>query len=168
MIAYLNGALTFKCPTHVFIDVGGIGYHVNISVNTYSAIEHEQQVKLFTHLIVKEDSHTLFGFYSEDECELFRYLISVSGIGGNTARAILSYMTTTEVKTAILNNHAMAFNKVKGVGPKTAQRLILDLKDKIAKITDGQIIQSTGNQQYGMKEGLARSARPRRHRRPRR
>lgn len=152
MIAYVTGKLTFKSPTFVFVDVGGIAYHVNVSLNTYAAIEKEQEVKLFTHLMVKEDSHTLFGFYDEGECELFRYLISVSGIGGNTARVILSYMSVSEVKSAIMHNNSAAFNKVKGVGPKTAQRIILDLKDKIAKLSAGDVMQTADNQVFGIKE----------------
>lgn len=152
MIAYLDGKLTFKSPTHVYVDVGGVGYHVNISLNTFSAIEELQQVKMFTHLMVKEDSHTLFGFFNEAELVMFRMLISVSGIGGNTARIILSYMSTSEVKSAILNSNSVAFNKVKGVGPKTAQRIILDLKDKVAKMAGDDPIQIIDNQNFGMKE----------------
>jgi len=152
MIAYLEGKLTHKSPTHLFIDVGGVAYHVNISLNTYAAIEHQEKAKIFTHLIVKEDSHTLFGFQDESELELFRLLISVSGIGGNTARVILSYMNVSEVKSSILNNNSAAFNKVKGVGPKTAQRIILDLKDKVAKLTAQDPIQVIDNQTYGLKE----------------
>ena len=152
MIAYLEGTLSLKTPTHIYVDVGGVAYHVNISLYTYSAIEELQRAKILTHLIVKEDSQTLFGFLEEAELELFRLLISVSGIGGNTARVILSYMTPPEVKSAILNNNSVAFNKVKGVGPKTAQRIIIDLKDKVAKLTSGDPVQVIDNQNYGMKE----------------
>ena len=133
MIAYLEGKLSFKSPTHVYIDVGGIAYDVQVSLNTFGHLEALDEVKLYTHLIVREDAHYLFGFFDLEEKDLFAKLISVSGIGPNTARVILSYMTPPETKSAILSDNVVAFKKVKGVGPKTAQRIILDLKDKIAK-----------------------------------
>lgn len=123
----------YKSPTHVYVDIGGIAYDVQISLNTFGQLEALDEVKLFTHLIVREDAHYLFGFIEEEEKELFIRLISVSGIGPNTARVILSYMTPGEAASAILTDNVAAFKKVKGVGPKTAQRIILDLKDKIAK-----------------------------------
>lgn len=133
MIAYLDGKITYKSPTHIFVDVGGIAYDVQISLNTYGVIESLDTTKLFTQLIVRDDAHTLFGFHTIEEKELFNKLISVSGIGPNTARVILSYMTPKETVSAILTDNVAAFKKVKGVGPKTAQRIILDLKDKVAK-----------------------------------
>ena len=133
MIAYLQGNITHKSPTNIYIDIGGIAYDIQISLNTYSQIESLESVKLFTHLIVREDAHHLYGFFEEEERVLFIKLISVSGIGPNTARVILSYMTPSETQSAILTDNVVAFKKVKGVGPKTAQRIILDLKDKIAK-----------------------------------
>ena len=133
MIAYLDGKITYKSPTHIFLDVGGIAYDVQISLNTYGVIESLDTTKLFTQLIVRDDAHTLFGFHTIEEKELFNKLISVSGIGPNTARVILSYMTPKETVSAILTDNVVAFKKVKGVGPKTAQRIILDLKDKVAK-----------------------------------
>ena len=133
MIAYLDGKITYKSPTHIFLDVGGIAYDVQISLNTYGVIESLDTTKLFTQLIVRDDAHTLFGFHTIEEKELFNKLISVSGIGPNTARVILSYMTPKETVSAILTDNVAAFKKVKGVGPKTAQRIILDLKDKVAK-----------------------------------
>lgn len=133
MIAYLDGKITYHSPTFVYIDIDGLGYHVNISLQTYSAIESLSDVKLWTYLHVKEDSQTLYGFFEQDERTVFRHLLSVSGIGPNTARLILSSMTSIEVRRAISQENVVAFNKVKGVGPKTAKRVILDLKDKIVK-----------------------------------
>ena len=133
MIAYLEGKLSFVSPTNVYLDIGGIAYDVQISLNTFAELETKTEIKLYTHQIVREDAHTLFGFITLEEKDLFIKLLSVSGIGPNTARVILSYMTPSETKSAILSDNVVAFKKVKGVGPKTAQRLILDLKDKIAK-----------------------------------
>jgi len=133
MIAYLEGKIDQKNPTSVYLDIGGLAYEVHISLNTFSELENKQKIKLFTHLHVKEDSHTLYGFVEESEKIIFKQLISVSGIGPNTARMILSYMTVTEVQSAILNENVPAFKKVKGVGPKTAKLIILDLKNKVAK-----------------------------------
>jgi len=133
MIAYIDGKITLHTPTYVYIDINGLGYHVNISLQTFSAIEPLAKVKLWTYLHIKEDSQALYGFFEEDERAVFIHLISVSGIGPNTARLILSGMTSGEVRRAISNENVVAFNKVKGVGPKTAKRVILDLKDKIIK-----------------------------------
>ncbi len=129
MISYIKGAITLKTPTYVVVETGGVGYHINISLQTYSKIEKLESVKLLTHLQVKEDSHTLFGFAEPGERDMFTKLISVQGIGTNTARLILSGLSTDEVKSAIVGENVTAFKKVKGVGPKTAKRLILDLKD---------------------------------------
>ncbi len=131
MYAYIEGKYSYKSPTTVYIDVQGVGYLIHISLNTYANIEKLDQGRLFTHLYVKEDVLTLFGFHNEEEKQLFVLLISVSGIGPNTARIILSSMKPLEVRTAILTDNDIAFKKVKGVGPKTAKRLILDLRDKI-------------------------------------
>lgn len=133
MIAYLKGKIDQMNPASVYLDVGGIAYEVNISLHTFSELEDKKEIKLFTHLHVKEDSHTLYGFFHESEKVLFKQLISVSGIGPNTARMILSYMTVPEVQSAILSENVPAFKKVKGVGPKTAKLIILDLKNKVAK-----------------------------------
>ena len=133
MISYVKGAITFKSPTFIVVETGGIGYHINISLNTYAQIEKLESVKLLTHLHIKEDSHTLYGFAEEAERSLFVLLLSVSGIGPNTARILLSSMIAEEVRSAIISENVAAFRKVKGVGPKTAKRIILDLKDKILK-----------------------------------
>ena len=135
MIAYLNGEITHKTPTYIYVDCHGVGYHVNISLNTYSKLESLQKIKIFTYLNVKEDEQSLFGFYDDDERSLFILLISVSGVGVNTARVILSYMNPDEVRTAIIHDNPVALGKVKGIGPKTAKRIILDLKDKVIKET---------------------------------
>jgi Holliday junction DNA helicase RuvA len=133
MIAYIKGEITYKSPTYILVETGGIGYHVNISLNTYAQIEKLEKVKILTHLQVKEDSHTLYGFAEEAERSMFVLLISVSGIGTNTARVLLSSMRVEEARLAIVSENVAAFNKVKGIGPKTAKRIILDLKDKVIK-----------------------------------
>lgn len=133
LIAYLNGKITLKTPTFIYIECSGVGYHVNISLNTYSKIEVFDNVKILTYLNVKEDEQSLFGFFDDEERSLFVLLISVSGIGVNTARVILSYMTTDEVRQAIMHENDFALSKVKGIGPKTAKRIILDLKEKVIK-----------------------------------
>ncbi len=151
MYAYIKGQYTFKSPTEVYIDVQGVGYHVHISLNTYAQIESIEDGKLYTYLHVKEDAQILFGFHSEEEKKLFILLLSVSGIGPNTARIILSSMTPIEVRTAILSDNDAAFKKVKGVGPKTAKRVILDLKDKVkaggAMVTPNQQMPSSSTEQ---------------------
>ena len=133
MIAYLDGKIVAKSPTQVQLDIGGIAYELNISLNTYERIEELDKARLFTKLIIRENEHTLYGFYEEDEKKLFTKLISVKGVGPNTARVILSYMSPKETVSAILHDNVAAFKKVKGVGPKTAQQIILDLKNKVAK-----------------------------------
>lgn len=133
MIAYLEGELTYKSPTLVHLDIGGMAYELNISLNTYSEIENKEKARLQTQLIVRENEHKLFGFFSADEKDLFIKLLTVKGIGPNTARVILSYMTPLETRQAILHDNIAAFKKVKGVGPKSAQQIILDLKNKVAK-----------------------------------
>jgi Holliday junction DNA helicase, RuvA subunit len=133
MIAYIKGEIAHKHPTYVIVETYGIGYQVNISLNTYSQIEKLERVKILTYLHIKEDSHTLYGFAEDAERSLFILLLSVSGIGPNTARVVLSSMQPEEVRTAIVGENVAAFNRVKGIGPKTAKRIILDLKDKVMK-----------------------------------
>ena len=137
MFAYLRGAFKHKSPTSVVVDAGGVGYEVHISLYTYGKMESLDNGLLWIQQIVREDKHTLFGFIDRDEKELFNYLISVSGIGPNTARLILSGMTPGSVKSAIVSEDHVSFTRVKGVGPKTAKRLIVELKDKIEKISAG-------------------------------
>jgi len=133
MYAYINGKLVFKCPTYVVIDAGGIGYHINISLNTYAELEEKENCKLYTWLHVKEDGHTLYGFFEEGERRLFLHLISVSGIGPNTGRMILSSITPSEIQTAIVKGDVPLIQRIKGIGPKSAQRMILELQDKLKK-----------------------------------
>lgn len=134
MIAFLNGRLAHKDPTHVLIDVGGVGYFVKISLQTYAALkETDELVKLHTLLIVREDSHTLFGFYKQEEKELFEHLISVSGIGPSIAIVMLSSLSSEEIVQAIVSEDVKTIQGVKGIGAKTAQRAIIELKDKLKK-----------------------------------
>ena len=136
MITHIQGRLTEKNPTDVVIDCNGVGYLLNISLNTYSQIPDQENLKLYTHLQVKEDSHTLYGFASLVEREIFRLLISVNGIGASTARTMLSSLTPEQVKEGIASEDVALIQSVKGIGSKTAQRVIIDLKDKILKIYD--------------------------------
>jgi Holliday junction DNA helicase RuvA len=133
MYAYIDGKLAFKCPTYVVIDAGGIGFQINISLNTYGAIQDTERCKLYTWLHVKEDGHTLYGFYEEGERRLFLHLISVSGIGPNTGRMILSSITPSEIQAAIVQGDVPLIQRIKGIGPKSAQRMILELQDKLKK-----------------------------------
>jgi holliday junction DNA helicase RuvA len=135
MIAFLKGRLAHKEPTFVIIDVNGVGYHVNISLQTFSEIKDQENILLFTHLAIREDAHVLFGFSNEAEKKLFQQLISVNGIGPSTAIVMLSYMNSQELKTAIVQENAAALQSIKGIGGKTAQRVIIDLKDKLKKET---------------------------------
>ncbi|WP_250435204.1 Holliday junction branch migration protein RuvA [Hanstruepera flava] len=136
MISHIQGKLVEKKPTNVVIDCGGVGYHLNISLHTFSQIPDQENLKLFTHLQIKEDSHTLFGFTSIEEREIFRLLISVSGIGASTARTMLSSLTPVQVREGIAVGDVALIQSIKGIGAKTAQRVILDLKDKILKVYD--------------------------------
>ena len=133
MYEYLSGKLAYKAPTHVVIDVGGVGYHIHISLHTYSQIKDNEQCKLFISFQVREDAHTLFGFAEEGERRLFEHLISVSGIGPNTGRMILSSITPDEIQAAIIQGNVPLIQRVKGIGPKTAQRMVLELQDKLKK-----------------------------------
>ena len=132
MISHINGKLVEKTPTYVIIDCNGIGYKLHISLQTYSSI-HQENCKLLTHLSIKEDSHTLYGFFTEEERELFRQLISVSGVGPSTARIILSTYSAEEIVHYIISADVGSIQNVKGIGGKTAQRIIIDLKDKVGK-----------------------------------
>jgi holliday junction DNA helicase RuvA len=133
MIAFLKGRLVHKEPTFVILDVGGVGYHVNISLATYSDVKDQENLLLYTHLAIREDAHILFGFSKEGEKKLFQQLISVNGVGPSTAIVMLSYMNSAELKTAIIQENAAALQSIKGIGGKTAQRVIIDLRDKLKK-----------------------------------
>ncbi|MDA9638690.1 MAG: Holliday junction branch migration protein RuvA [Flavobacteriales bacterium] len=134
MIAQIKGKLIEKYPTHVIIDCNGLGYMVNISLHTYGQLGDDEAIKLFTHLQIKEDSHTLFGFFQPIERTVFRLLISISGIGASIARTMLSSMSPIEIQHAILTENLAAIKAVKGIGLKTAQRVLIELKDKVQKI----------------------------------
>ena len=133
MITHIRGKLVEKNPTYVVVETNGIGYWLNISLNTFSLLPNDEAVLLYTHLAVKEDSHTLYGFISKIEREIFRLLISVSGVGPSIARTMLSSMTTNEIQQAIASGNVGVIQSVKGIGAKTAQRVLIDLKDKILK-----------------------------------
>lgn len=146
MITHIQGKLVEKNPTDVVIDCNGVGYMLNISLHTYSQIPNGEHLKLFTHLQVKEDSHTLYGFSSLVEREIFRLLISVSGIGASIARTMLSSLTPKQVIEGIASSDVALIQGIKGIGIKTAQRVIIDLKDKVLKIYDiDEVSVSKGN-----------------------
>ena len=146
MITHIRGKLVEKNPTNVVIDCNGVGYNLNISLNTFSKLGNNELLQLFTHLQVKEDSHTLYGFFEKVERDIFRLLISVSGIGASIARTMLSSLTPLQVKDAIALADVATIQSVKGIGAKTAQRVILDLKDKVLKIHDiDEVSYATGN-----------------------
>ena len=134
MITQIKGRLVEKSPTELVVDCNGVGYSINISLNTFSQLNDEENIKLFTHLIVKEDSHTLFGFSTKSERELFKLLISVSGVGASTARTMLSSLTPVEIISSINNEDVNSVQSIKGIGSKTAQRIILELKDKVLSL----------------------------------
>lgn len=134
MIAHIKGKLVEKSPTEVVVECNGVGYAIHISLHTYSVLPNDENVKLFTYLHIKEDAHTLFGFMDKSERELFKLLISVSGIGPGTARTMLSSIAPNHIIQAIANGDVATIQSAKGVGIKTAQRVIIDLKDKVLKI----------------------------------
>lgn len=146
MIHHLTGKLIEKHPTHLVIECAGVGYFLNISLNTYAAIPDQEHLRILTYLQVREDAHILFGFFSEAEREIFKLLISVSGIGTSTARTMLSSMTPAQIRDAIVGENVPAIQAVKGIGAKTAQRLILDLRDKVLKVYDlDEVSPESGN-----------------------
>ncbi|WP_031426378.1 Holliday junction branch migration protein RuvA [Flavimarina sp. Hel_I_48] len=136
MITHLNGKLVEKNPTDVVIECNGVGYSVNVSLHTYSLLPEGEKIQLFTYMHVKEDAQTLYGFMHKSEREIFKLLISVSGVGTSTARTMLSSLNPEELKHAIATGDVPVIQSVKGIGAKTAQRIILDLKDKILKVYD--------------------------------
>lgn len=136
MIAHIQGKLVEKSPTEVIIDCNGVGYQINISLHTFSLLPTTDFIKLFTHLQVKEDSHTLYGFVEKSEREIFKLLLSVSGIGASIARTMLSSLEPKQISHAIASGDVVTIQKCKGIGSKTAQRIILDLKEKMLKLYD--------------------------------
>lgn len=145
MIHHLKGKLVEKNPTYVVIECSGVGYFVNISLHTFSKLSDNENIQLFTHLQVKEDSHTLFGFSEKSEREIFRLLLSVSGIGSSTARTMLSSLSPAQIRDAIANGDVPTIQGIKGIGAKTAQRVILDLRDKVLKVYDIDEVSSNSN-----------------------
>lgn len=143
MIAHIQGKLVEKTPTHVVIDCGGVGYHINISLHTYSQLGDAENCKLFTFLQIKEDAHSLYGFVDKKERELFKLLLSVSGVGASTARTMLSSLAPEHIIQSIASNDVGTIQSIKGIGAKTAQRVILDLKDKIIKLYQIEEISDT-------------------------
>jgi holliday junction DNA helicase RuvA len=133
MIDYIKGTLTQTNPTFITLETGGIGYFINISVNTFSKLESKTEFKILIHEVIREDSHQLFGFADSTERDIFRLLISVTGVGANTARMMLSSISPEEIEKAILGSDVNVLKSVKGIGLKTAQRIIVDLKDKLGK-----------------------------------
>lgn len=140
MYAYLQGKFTYKSPAQVYMEVNGVGYEVNISLNTYSHIQNLEEGRLFTHLQIKEDGHVLYGFFEKAEKEMFLMLVGVSGVGAATARMMLSSLKAEEVSRAIYQGNVKLLESVKGIGKKTAERLVLELKDKAGRSFSGQTI----------------------------
>lgn len=145
MIAQIKGRLVEKTPTYVVIDCGGVGYEIHISLNTYSALDKEELCFLYTHFIVREDAQLLYGFKEKSERELFRLLISVSGVGASTAMMILSSLSPKETTQAVLSGDVNTLKSVKGIGTKSAERIIIDLRDKIAKVEGVDSISVSSN-----------------------
>lgn len=144
MIAHLQGRLVEKTPTDVVIDCNGVGYHVNISLHTFSLLPDSENIKLYTFLQIKEDAHTLFGFVEKAERELFKLLLSVSGVGAGTARTMLSSLDPKHIIHSIGTGDVGTIQSIKGIGAKTAQRVILDLKDKVLKLYDLEEVSGAG------------------------
>ena len=158
MFAYIEGKISELTPTYVVVDCAGVGYLIHISLHTYAAIKGSAQAKILTHHIVREDAQLLYGFSSDDERKLFLHLISVSGVGANTARMMQSAMSPQELTDAILSGNANKIQSVKGIGAKTSQRVIVDLKDRIAKEDWGTSLSSTDTASFGTNRDEALSA----------
>jgi len=141
MITHLKGNISELSPTHLILDCNGIGYFLNISLNTYSKMSNinEESCKILTHLHIREDAHTLFGFFEQEERKLFLMLLSVSGIGASTAMMILSSLSSNEIRMAILKEDIVTLKSIKGIGMKSAQRIIIDLKDKMTDLQIGNV-----------------------------
>ncbi|MGM0667564.1 MAG: Holliday junction branch migration protein RuvA, partial [Bacteroidota bacterium] len=146
MIEYIKGKITSLSPAHVIIETGGLGYFVNISLSTFTRLENMDECSLLVHEIIREDAHLLFGFFEQEERSIFRLLISVSGVGANTARMMLSSVEASGIERAILESDVGMLKGIKGIGAKTAQRIIVDLKDKVGKSAEtGEIFTAEGN-----------------------
>jgi Holliday junction DNA helicase RuvA len=154
MIAYVKGPITFKSPTYVFIDVNGLGYRVHISIYTYEKIVNLEECRLLTHLVVKEDAQQLYGFFDEEERDLFRHLIGITGVGPNTARMMLSSLSPEELKRAIISGDISLIKSIKGIGPKGAQRIVIELQDVLKKTSAADTI-TIVNKTRAVEEALA-------------
>ena len=155
MITHIDGKLVQKTPTYVVIDCGGVGYAINISLHTYDKLGDSERLKLFTHQVIKEDSHTLYGFYDDEERQLFVQLISVSGVGPNTARLMLSSLKPFDIKQAITTDNWALIKTVKGIGEKTAQKVVIDLKNKVKGDGSAEGLSFAGSKNVSMEEALA-------------
>jgi len=146
MYEYIRGNIADISPANIVIDAGGVGYFITISLNSYSQLSGKKEAKLFLHQVIREDAHLLFGFADQNERELFRNLISVNGVGASTAIMMLSSLTPDEIRSAVATGNVAVLQGVKGIGAKTAQRIIIDLKDKLGKLQEtGQILLATDN-----------------------
>ena len=158
MYEYLSGTISELAPTHAVLDVGGVGYFLQISLQTYSEIEHSDRVKLFVHYVVREDAQLLYGFASKAERELFRHLISVSGVGGNTARMILSTYSPRELQSIITTENAVLLKNVKGLGLKTAQKIIVELSGKLTGLGEADTAFPAAGNGEKLEENLSEKA----------
>jgi holliday junction DNA helicase RuvA len=144
MYAYLKGLITFRSPAYITLEVSGVGYHINIPLSTYTALQGQEQTTVYTHFYVREDAQTLFGFATQLERNMFVQLIGVSGVGPTTAQLLLSAMTVDEIRSSIISEQAHVLQRAKGIGPKAAKQIILDLKDKLSKeAPDGPVLFTT-------------------------
>ena len=155
MYDYFNGKVASLSPTEVTIDCGGVGYHLQISLHTYGQLKDKGSFRLFAHFVVREDAQLLFGFAEEEERYMFRELLSVSGVGASTARIVLSSMTAVQLRNVIASGDVISLQKVKGIGAKTAQRIVVDLQDKMRKGSSGPAILSSGSHNTGTNEALS-------------
>lgn len=153
MYDFLEGKIERMNPTEIVVNINGVGYQVHISLNTFEEIKHKESLKIYTHLVVREDSHSLYGFANTEERDLFLKLIAVNGVGTATARMILSALTVQEVVSAITNSNIAMLKSVKGIGPKAAQRLIVELQDKMGNI-GGDLLSGTGTDHSAMEEAV--------------
>ena len=155
MYDYFNGKVTALSPTEVTIDCGGVGYHLQISLHTFGRLKDQPTFKLFAHQVVREDAHLLFGFAEEEERYMFRELLSVSGVGASTARIVLSSMTAAQVRQVIASGDVVSLQKVKGIGAKTAQRMVVDLQDKMKKGAAGPVLINVSQHNTDANEALS-------------
>jgi Holliday junction DNA helicase RuvA len=155
MYEFVKGSVAGLTPTYVVVETGGMGYLINISLQTYGNIGHLQEVQLWLHHVVRDDAEQLYGFFTKEERDVFRLLISVSGVGPNTARMVLSSLDSTEVRNAILQDDVRKLQSIKGIGLKTAQRVVVDLKDKIGKAVSSSAVPGVSKQQTSHEEALS-------------